>query len=84
MIKDIASSVAKPKTNIEPAKFFFIDPETGEASQNFDTDDAATEAANAMLRKKDETGYEVYICQVVRTVRAERAIKTVDFGAKKR
>lgn len=84
MIKDIASSVAGTKPNVEPSKFFFIDPETGEVSQNFDTVDAATEAAQAMLRKKDETGYEVYISQIVRTVKAERAIKTVEFGVKKR
>jgi len=82
VLKDIACKYVGVKKNLEPAKFFYIDPETGEASQNYDTVNAAVEAGQAELRKRDQTGAVIYVACIVRTLSAERAIKATEFGVK--
>lgn len=84
MLKDITCKyVGKRNTNVEPTKFFFVDPDTGEISQNYDTAEAAAEAAQAVMRKKDETGYTVYVAQIVLSLASERAFKKIEYGAKR-
>ena len=83
MLKDITCKYVGKKntTALEPSKFFFVDPDTGELSQMYDTVEAAEAAAEAVMRKKDETGYTVYVAQVVRLLASERSFKKIEFGA---
>lgn len=85
MLKNIQwlGTSTKAKKNMEPAKFFFVDPDTGEGSEMFDTQESASQAAKSLLAKRDETGAQIFISQIVETVASERSFKSSFFGAKR-
>lgn len=78
-----ATGAGKVKKNTQEAKFFFVDPDTGEGSDYFTTQEEASAAAKALLAKRDETGAEIFITQIVEAVQSERAFKSLFFGAKR-
>lgn len=85
MIKNInwsGLSGKKAKT-MEAAKYFYVDPETGEGSEMFDTQQEASNSARTLLAKRDETGAQIFITQIVETVASERSFRSSFFGTKR-